>query len=471
MQTETRFGTGTAGFPKDRATPHKPGATLQFRSRLLHTESFRLAAIYAAIFVISFLLFSALVYFTVDAAFRSEALRTADSNIATVANAYSTEGIPEAQEVIGQSLAEPSASDFLLLQQNGKRLAGNMPAMAPTTGIVAVVVQGRSVLGRGAFLAPNLYVFAGRDLTPKDNTEASILQTLAWVFAGALIVAACGGLLLSRSFLTRMDEITRTCRAIMEGRFADRIPIRGSSDELDRLAVVINQMLDRIAALMDNLKQVSSDIAHDLRTPLTRLRSHLERAGGEARTEADYAVALNGALAETDEMLTLFSALLRIAQIESGSRRAGFAQIDLAALVQHVADIYRPVTEDAEHAFTVAAAPSAPIQGDRELLIQLLANLIENAIRHTPAGTAITLGLATEAGNPVLFVADAGPGIPADQRETVFRRFTRLERSRTTQGNGLGLALVAAIAELHGGTAVILDNAPGTRVEIRFGGA
>jgi signal transduction histidine kinase len=466
----------TAGSPKDRATRQKIDAKSQFRSRLLHSESFRLATIYAAIFVISFLLFSALVYFTVDAAFRSEALHTADSNIATIANAYSTEGIPEAQEVIGQSLAEPSASDFLLLQQNGKRLAGNMPVMAATTGIVAITVKGRSVLGRGTFLTPGLYVFAGRDLTTKDGTEASILQTLAWVFAGALIVAACGGVLLSRSFLTRMDDITRTCRAIMEGRFADRIPIRGSSDELDRLAVVINQMLDRIAALMDNLKQVSSDIAHDLRTPLTRLRSHLERTGGQARTETDYVQALNGALSETDEILALFSALLRIAQIESGSRRAGFSQIDLAALVQHVAEIYRPVTEDAGYPFTVAAAPSAPIQGDRELLIQLLANLIENAIRHTPAGTAIALGLKTENGNPVLFVADAGPGIPVDQREAVFRRFTRLERSRTAQGNGLGLALVAAITELHGGTVTILDHAPGTRipgtrVEVRFGAA
>ena len=438
--------------------------------RLVHTESFRLAATYAAIFVVSILLFSALVYFTVDTAFRAEALKTADGDIATVTTAYVSEGISEAEEVIGQSLAAPSASDFFLLQQDGKKLAGNLPVMASVAGVVSVFEQGRPVLGRGAFLAPGLYVFAGRDLTAKNGTEASILRTLAWIFAGALLVAVAGGTLLSRSFLARMDEITRTCRAIMEGRFADRIPTRGSSDELDRLAIVINQMLDRIAALMENLKQVSSDIAHDLRTPLTRLRNHLERSGGAAKSEADYATALNGALAETDEILTLFSALLRIAQIESGSRRAGFTAVDLAALVHHVADIYRPVAEDSGHAFTVNVDPAPPIQGDRELLIQLLANLIENALRHTPPRTAITLGTGARAGAPVLFVADRGPGIPPDEREKLFHRFTRLEQSRTTPGNGLGLALVAAIAELHGATVTITDNQPGTRVEVRFGG-
>lgn len=436
--------------------------------RLFRTESFRLAAIYAAIFIASLLLFSALVYFTVDAAFRAEALATADANIASIASGYSTEGIPEAREVIGQSMAAPSASDFFLLQQGGRKLAGNLPPMAPTAGVVTLRPGGRPVLGRGAFLAPGLYVFAGRDLTIKNRAEASILRSLAWVFVGALFVAALGGAFLSRSFLARMDEITNTCRAIMEGRFADRIRVEGNRGELDRLALVINEMLDRISALMENLKQVSSDIAHDLRTPLTRLRNRLERAACEAKEGPDHLPALTEALAETDGILGLFSALLRISQIESGSRRAGFATIALADLVRHVAEIYRPVAEDAGHAFLLEVAAVPSVQGDRELLIQLLANVIENAIRHTPSGTPITLGLRSQNARPLLFVSDRGPGIPADQREKLFRRFTRLEGSRSALGHGLGLALAAAIADLHGAQLAILDNDPGTRVEMRF---
>jgi signal transduction histidine kinase len=447
----------------------RPVAERQFGSRLWHTESFRLAATYAVIFVVSILLFSALVYYTVDSAFRTEALRTADADIATVASAYRSEGIPEAQEVISQNLASTLTSDFLLLERGGKKLAGNLPLMPATAGVVALSQPHRHVLGRGAFLAPDLYVFAGRDLAIMNRAEESILRALAWVFGGALIVAAAGGVMLSRSFLTRMDEITRTCRSIMEGRLTDRIPVRGSHDELDRLAVVINQMLDRIASLMENLKQVSSDIAHDMRTPLTRLRNRLERAG--SGDQADYAAALHGALSEADEILALFAALLRIAQIESGSRRAGFAAVDLAALVRHIAEIYRPVAEDSGHDFALEIGEAASIQGDRELLVQLLANLIENAIRHTGAGAGIVLGLGAEGGKPVLFVGDAGPGIPQDQKQKLFRRFSRLEQSRTTPGNGLGLALVAAIADLHSATVTIADNEPGTRVNIHFGGA
>src|SRR4051812_44726248 len=386
-----------------------------FAWRLFHTESFRLAAIYAAIFLASILLFSTLVYYTVDGAFRAEALRTADGNIASIANGYASEGLREALEVIDQDMAAPNASDFFLLEQGGKKLAGNLPAMAPVPGTVTLQVQRRPVLGRGTFLAPGLYVFAGRDLSVMRRTEQSILRTLAWIFGLALILAGLGGTLLSRSFLARMDEITRTCRAIMEGRMADRIPVHGRRDELDQLALVINQMLDRIAALIENLRQISSDIAHDLRTPLTRLRNRLERAGSEAKNSADYAAALSGALAETDEMLALFSALLRIAQIESGTRRAGFAAVDLAALLHHVAEIYRPVAEDAGHGFSLETRDTPVIQGDRELLVQLLANLIENAIHHTPPGAAISLGLTCESGKPLLYVADRGPGIPADQ--------------------------------------------------------
>jgi signal transduction histidine kinase len=458
---EAGFAEGAGDSPPAKPRPLLP-------SRLLHAESFRLAVIYASIFLLFILLYSIAVYFSVDAAFRAEALKTADADIATVNGAYVKQGIFEAQEVIEQNLASPRASDIFLLQQNGKKLAGNLPALSPVTGIAIFSVDGLPILGRGTFLAPGLYVFAGRDLTIMRETERGIFSALAWISGGGLLMAAAGGILLSRSFIARMDTITRTCRAIMEGRFTDRIPTKGNHNELDNLALVINAMLDRITTLMENLKQVSSDIAHDLRTPLTRLRNQLERAGNEARNKEEYAAALNGALTETDGILALFAALLRIAQIESGSRKAGFTRVDLEALLHHIAEIYRPAAEDENHPFALDIRAPAAIQGDRELLIQLLANLIDNAIRHTPAGTKIVLGLGRRGTALILSVADTGPGIAVDQREKLFRRFTRLEQSRTTPGHGLGLAMVAAIADLHGATVSITDNRPGTRLDVRF---
>jgi signal transduction histidine kinase len=235
-------------------------------------------------------------------------------------------------------------------------------------------------------------------------------------------------------------------------------------------------MLDRSHALMDNLRQVSSDVAHDLRTPLARLRQTLELARDEAKTEPQFRAAIDAALAEADGLLDTFSALLRIAQIESKSRRAGFAPVDLSAVMALARDTYGPVAEDGGRRLAATLAPGLAVSGDRELLTQMAANLIENALRHTPPGATVTLDLRREGQGEgqgegqqiVARFADDGPGIPAQEREKALRRFYRLERSRTTPGNGLGLSLVAAVVELHGGTLALGDAAPGLVVEIRL---
>jgi signal transduction histidine kinase len=431
------------------------------RIRLLHTESFRLATIYIAVFAVSVLVLGASVLAVTERAMRDQIIQYSQADIAAINDGYVHQGLHEAREVTLQQLAAVGHTDFILLQRDGRVVAGNLPAMKERTGSIEIpspAIPGHVILGVGTRLASGLYAFAGTDLAFVAAVRGRILGLLLWLFAGALLVAVLSGILVSRSFVARMDTIARTCRAIMAGNLRDRIPLRGSQDELDRLAATINAMLDRIAALMDNLRQVSSDVAHDLRTPLSHLRQRLERARAESHSPEDYAAALDSAVAAADEMLSLFAALLRIAQIEGGARRAGFGQVDLAALLRKLREVYCAVAEDAGHRLAVADAAPLVVQGDSELLFHLLANLVENAIVHTPTSTAITVTLMSDAQTAALTVQDNGPGVPAPAREKIFQRFYRLDASRSTPGHGLGLALVAAVAELHGGTAVVASG-------------
>jgi signal transduction histidine kinase len=248
-----------------------------------------------------------------------------------------------------------------------------------------------------------------------------------------------------------------------------RIPVRGSGDELDRLAAAINAMLDRISALMENLRQVTSDIAHDLRTPVTHLRSRLERADSDGATAAEYRQALQAAIAKTDDILAQFAALLRIAQIEGGERRAGFAAMALGPLLLHMREMFGAVAEEAGHRLEVDIRQDATIRGDRELLVQLFSNLIENAILHTPAGCHITLTLEVKDDRAIATVRDDGPGVPREEHEKLFRRLYRREASRTRPGYGLGLSLVTAIVELHGAKVEIVElPTPGLCVKLTF---
>ena len=232
----------------------------------------------------------------------------------------------------------------------------------------------------------------------------------------------------------------------------------------------VNAALERLANLFESMRQVSVDIAHDLKTPLNQLKLVIEDATERQRRGEDVATQLADAKLESDQINTTFDALLRIAQIESGARRARFARLNLAEIVADISEIYTDVADDENKSLTARAAPDLPaILGDRELLIQLFSNLVENAIRHTPSGTEIAIGV--DAGVPGLvaaWVADDGPGIPAGEREKVLRRLYRLEQSRTSPGSGLGLSLVRAISDLHGAALDLDDNDPGLRVTVKF---
>jgi signal transduction histidine kinase len=424
------------------------------RFRLLHTEGFRICAIFVAVFALAMAVLASSVLFIVNEEFRDQIVQFAQADIAAVRDGYRMEGTSEAVEVIGQRMAAPGASDFFLLERGRDRLAGNLAPMPAREGVVALAYPGpdqrHAILGIGAFLAPGLYVFSGSDLFHARLARQRIVATLIWVFAAGLVLAGVGGTLVSRNFLRRTDAIASTCRAIMDGNLKTRIPVRGAQDEMDRLAETINRMLDRIAGLMENLHQVTNDIAHDLRTPVTHLRHRLERARSQAATVQDYEQALEAAIAASDEILALFTALLRIAQIEGGARRSAFAPVELAPLLRHLQDVFGPVAEDSGHSLSIRLEAMATVRGDRDLLVQLFSNLIENAIVHTPGGTAICVVLALTDGRGTVTVSDNGPGVPLEEHANLFRRLYRREASRTRPGYGLGLALVAAIAELHG---------------------
>jgi signal transduction histidine kinase len=320
----------------------------------------------------------------------------------------------------------------------------------------------------GRKLPSGEYLTIATDASRIDEAQEAITDSFAWATAATLLLALAGGVGLSQGFLRRVDEINRATRAIMGGDLADRIRITGSGDELDQLGRNLNEMLDRLQGLMDGLKQVSNDIAHDLRTPLSRLKQRLEAVRSEANSVQEYKEAVGQAVQDADMALSTFGALLRIAQIESGSRRANFADLDLSSLLANLAITYSAVAEDMGKTLVSSIDPDIHVRGDRELLTQLLVNLIENALRHTPNGAKVSLSLAHRDQGPFAEVGDNGPGIPENERRNVFRRFYRLERSRSTPGSGLGLASVAAIADLHTARIELVDNEPGLKVALQF---
>jgi signal transduction histidine kinase len=453
--------------------------------RRLLNESSQLAALLTGLFAVSALVLGVTAYWIADRAMRAEVHDFIDAGAGAVLSGYRSEGRAEAIEVVQQLSAVPGLwGRYLLQSPEGHWLAGNLAALPPRTGLFEVLVapagsaklarhrgEGQRAdvaLGEGRFLPDRSYLFVGEDTRSLVATRERILGAFAWIIGATVLLALAGGALLTAGFLRRIDAITRTCRAVVAGRFGDRIPVAHSQTQLDRLSATINEMLDRIASLMESLRQMSSDIAHDLRTPLTRLRQRLESVRGTNATIADYELVVERALGECDVILAVFSALLRISQIESGKRRANFTRVALPELLQRVAELYAPVVEDGQQTLRVELCEALEVQGDETLLMQMLSNLVENAIRHAGRGASIRLECRAGSGEALVRVIDSGPGIPAGERDRVFDRLYRLERSRNTPGHGLGLSLVAAIAKLHGYTVELTDAGPGLSVTLRM---
>lgn len=364
---------------------------------------------------------------------------------------------------------------FLLLDGKGRRLAGNVQTLSVSDGLSTIDAEELGLEGddRIRILAGNIggnRLIVGHSYAETEDLEHIALTSFAWASGMIIILAIGGGAFLAGRAQHRLDGIERTMIDVSGGNLAKRIPLRGNGDDIDVVATHMNQALDRLSALVEGMRQVSADIAHDLKTPLNRLRMTIEQAMLQNERGMDVQQFLLDAREEGDRINATFEALLRISQIEAGARKRRFRPVDLTDLMGSVAEIYRDVAEDNGQSLKFTAEPSAPcmVDGDRELLTQLFVNLVENAINHCPPMTIITIELKAGDHGFSAIVSDNGSGIPVEERELVFRRLYRLDKSRTTPGNGLGLSLVKAVADLHAATITLEDHKPGLRVMLRF---
>jgi signal transduction histidine kinase len=445
---------------------------------LLRTANFKLAAIYALLFGASVVVLAAVVYFRTTAEFERQDRLRMEAEGSALQSEYHNGGLTQLLDAIKgrQRGRVVGGLDYTVYDDHSVRIFGSLNRLPRSAGWTNILGPPDGDEAPGQLerlvvltvpLAKGLWLSIGDDFDKFGQFGRVILETFGWALFLTVALAIGGGIALSAGFLWRVETITRTAEAIIGGDIHRRVPRHGTGDELDRLASTLNRMLDRISTLMDALRQVSNDIAHDLRTPLGRLRQTLDDARHQARSVGEYEAAVTTALADTDAVLETFSALLRIAQIEAGTRKAGFRDINLSAIVEAIVQTFSAIVEDAGKRLRTKVASGIRVSGDSELLVQLLVNLIENAIRHTPAGTTIDISLSGGR-NPTLIIADNGAGIPEAERARVFERFHRLEQSRTTPGSGLGLSIVAAIADLHGVQIALEHNKPGLRVRLEF---
>lgn len=443
--------------------------------RLVRTSSFRLTLLYALLFSASAVVLFAVIYWATAVYMTRELDAAIDSDMTELAAAARSGSAATLAALIEERVSQMPGGPMLYLfeDRGGRVLAGNLPGFRRADGRFDFAGKARgsrnmAIHARGLTLPGGEYLLVGVDAHSRNEMRELILRAFAWSFAITLVLAVGGGAVMSSGLLRRVETIGRAAREIMAGDFSRRIPVRGADDEFDQLAASLNTMLDRTETSIETTRQVANDIAHDLRTPLTRLRQQLELARGRARSADEFRAAVDRCIGEVDAILATFSALLRIAEIESGAALRHFGEVDLSELLHTMAEVYQPMADGKEQKFTAEIAAGLAVRGDREFLAQMLANLIENAIKHSPRQASIGLAALRNSAGVEIMLADSGPGIPEGERQRVFRRFHRLETSRTTPGCGLGLALVAAVASLHEAGVELGDNSPGLRIALRF---
>jgi signal transduction histidine kinase len=454
--------------------------------KLFRTTTFKLTLVYLTVFA----LFAAFLlgYFALNTRrlITEQITDTVNAEITGLSEQYRQGGIRRLVLAVDARARRPGSSLYLVTTFAGESLAGNVTALPP--GLLDnpgwAETQYRRLdeaegpghpehhaLVRVFQLPGGFRMLVGRDLDERERLYHIVLAAGRWSVAIVVILGLGGGLFVTRRVLRRVDAMTETSRTIMAGDLGGRLPVDGTGDELDRLAENLNVMLERIEALMHGLKEVTDNIAHDLKTPLTRLRNRSEQALRGAKNEGEYRAALEGTIEDSDGLIRTFNALLMIARAESGQARDDMQEFDAAEIAHDICELYEPLAEEKGIALKVDAEVPAPVYGNRELVSQALANLVDNAIKYTPvpetAGDnqppAIVVSAANEGERVLLSVADSGPGIPEADRARVVERFVRLEQSRSQPGSGLGLSLASAVARLHGGELTLADNQPGLK--------
>ncbi len=450
--------------------------------KLLRTTAFQLTLVYLLIFILFAV--SLLGYFALNTRrlITEQITRTVTTEIGRLREQYNEAGIRGLVLVLDLRSRRPGSSLYLVTTPTGEGLAGNVGSLEPGVldhpgwletsyrRIEAPDDAEHRALVEVVELPGGFRLLVGRDLEERERIYAIISNAGRWSFALVVVLGLAGGFFVSRRVLKRIDAMTDTANTIMAGDLGGRLPIAGTGDELDRLAGNVNAMLERIEALMRGLKEVTDNIAHDLKTPLTRMRNRCEQALRGERGQ-DYRAALEATIAESDDLIRTFDALLMIARAESGQARGNMAEFDAAEIARDVGELYEPLAEQKGLALKIDAPAAAAVRGNRELVSQALANLVDNAIKYAGpdvskingAAAEIQVRAGAEGERITLSVADRGPGIPEADRGRVVERFVRLEQSRSEPGSGLGLSLAAAVARLHGGELRLEDNRPGLR--------
>lgn len=456
--------------------------------KLFRTTTFKLTLVYLTVFALFAAFLLGYFAFNTRRLITEQITDTVNAEITGLSEQYRQGGIRRLVVSVDERARRPGSSLYLVTTFAGDALAGNVTALQPGTldspGWTETTYRrldeaeerdkkhpDHHALVRVFQLPGGFRMLVGRDLEERERLYHIVTAAGRWSVAIVIVLGLAGGLFVTRRVLRRVDAMTETSRSIMAGDLGERLPVAGSGDELDRLAVNLNLMLERIEALMKGLKEVSDNIAHDLKTPLTRLRNRTEQALRTASSEAEYRAALEGTIEESDGLIRTFNALLMIARAESGQSRDDMAEFDAAEIANDIGELYEPLAEQKGLALRVEAPSPAPVKGNRELVSQALSNLVDNAIKYAaspdrPEGSPpaeIVVQAVNDGERVLLTVADNGPGIPEADRLRVLERFVRLEQSRSQPGSGLGLSLAAAVARLHGGELTLADNAPGLK--------
>jgi len=454
--------------------------------KLIRTTAFRLTLVYLFLFAI--FAASLLGYFAWNTRrmITEQIIDTVNAENSEISEIYNRRGLRLLVPAIESRALRPGANLYLVTTPNGQAIAGNVGALAP--GVMASSGWSETLYRRMddqdthdhralvhvSELDNGIRLLIGRDLEERRRLFGIVAKAAQWSLLVVVVLGIGGGIFVARRVLQRIDAMTGTAQRIMAGDLSGRLPVGRSGDELDRLAENLNVMLERIEALMTGLKEVSDNIAHDLKTPLTRLRNRAEEALAKSGSETEYRAALERTIEESDGLIRTFNALLMIARAESGQARDNMDDFDAADVAQGIHELYEPLAEDGGMTLRVTTQP-ARLHGNRELISQALANLVENAIKYgKPLAVAQPLSAGAVApskdiviaarrvgGEVLLSVTDHGSGIPENDRKHAVERFVRLEASRTLPGSGLGLSLAAAVATLHGGELRLDDAHPG----------
>ena len=443
--------------------------------RLFRTNVFRLTLAYMALFALSVGALSAFIYSATLGYLDTQTNAIIEAEINGLRETYERSGLNGLSDVIQERATRDYQGErrsfYLLANPTGQPVAGNLQAwpvgVNDALGQWVDFVQRDSDTPVRALLLPvgAFRLLVGRDIRELTAIRQVLRRASIYGISLTLALALVGGLLLALSAERRLAEINRTTRQIMAGDLSRRAPLRGSDDEHDELAQNINTMLDQIENLLEGMRHVGDSVAHDLRGPITRLRNRLETVAATEKPSRDD---LADCVVQLDQVLATFNALLRIARVESGAYRSAFTTVDLKPIVQDVYELYQAAAEERHVTLQAHAPESLEVFGDRELLAQVLTNLVDNAVKYTPPGGVVRIELARSGDRAQVRVADTGSGIPLEDHGRVLQRFTRLDRARSQPGNGLGLALVNAVTLQHHGRLTLGDNGPGLVVTVEL---